>query len=40
VPGLKITNGKIEKKHKVYILRNDTPISEAIYIKSIKVFKK
>ena len=35
-----MTSGKIEKKYKLYILRNDSPITDALFIKAIKVFKK
>lgn len=40
VPGIRVTSGKIAKSARVYIFRNNTPITGEMYPKSIKCFKK
>ena len=40
MPGIRVTSGKISKSHKIYLFKNNTPVSEAIFIKFIKIFKK
>jgi translation initiation factor IF-2 len=40
VPGIRVDAGKMSKDNKFYIFRNGTPITNALYAKSIKSFKK
>lgn len=40
IPGVRVSNGKIAKTHKMYVFRNGTPITEELFPKSIKIFKK
>jgi len=40
IPGVRVLAGKISKSSKVYLFRNGSPVSDLIYIKSIKSFKK
>lgn len=40
VPGVRMMSGKLSKSNKIYIFRNGSPISDSLFAKSIKVFKK
>jgi translation initiation factor IF-2 len=40
VPGVKVDNGKVAKKHICYIFRNSIPISDPLHIQYMKSFKK
>lgn len=40
IPGLRVSSGKMAKTHKMYVFRNGTPVTEELFPKSIKVFKK
>lgn len=40
MPGIKVIQGKINKKYKAYIFKNGAPISNGFSISSVKVFKK
>ena len=40
VPGIKVTMGKITRTTKVYVFRNEIPISSPLDISFLKSFKK
>lgn len=38
-PGIKVANGKITKKCKVYVFKNGIPMTESLNISFLKSFK-
>ena len=40
VPGVRVHSGRISKTHRLYLFKNNTPLTDALFVKTIKSFKK